>query len=55
MVLTSHSTLSFCTIFWAKLKLIDNDDNNDKYNNNRHISIEIINFEKTETTWDEYR
>ena len=23
---------------------------NDRYNNNRHISIEIINFEKTETT-----
>ena len=39
---------------WAKLKQIDNNDNNGKYNN-RHISTEIINFEKTETTWDEYR
>ena len=27
---------------------------NAKYNNNRHISIEIINFKKTETTWDEH-
>ena len=35
-----------------KLKQIDN---NDKYNNARQISIEIINFKKTETTWDEYR
>ena len=25
-----------------------------KYSNNRHISIEIINFAKSETTWDEY-
>ena len=42
-------------LFEAKLKLIDNNDNDDKYNSNRHILIEIINFEKTETTWDEYR
>ena len=27
----------------------------DKYNNNTHISTEIINFEKTENTWDECR
>ena len=26
-----------------------------KNNNNRHISIEIIDSEKSETTWDEYR
>ena len=36
------------------MKEIDNNDNNDKYNNNRHISIEINYFEKTETNWDEY-
>ena len=35
------------------MKWIDNNNNDDdKYNNNRHISIEIINSEKTETTWD---
>ena len=43
-------TLQF---FKAKLKWIDNNDNNDKYNNNRYISIEITKFEKIETTWDE--
>ena len=37
------------------MKSIDNNDNNDKYNNNRQISIEIISSEKSETTWDEYR
>ena len=37
------------------MKLIDNDDNDDKYNNNKQISIEIISSEKSETTWDEYR
>ena len=36
------------------MKRIDNDDKDDKYNNNRHISIEIINPQKTETTWDEH-
>ena len=36
------------------MKWIDNNDNDDKYNNNRQISIEIINSEKTDTTWDEY-
>ena len=36
------------------MKWIDNDDKDDKYNNNRHISIEIINPQKTETTWDEH-
>ena len=35
------------------MKWIDNNDN-DKYNNNRHKSIEITNSEKTATTWDEY-
>ena len=25
------------------------------YNSNEHISIKIINSEKTETIWDEYR
>ena len=34
---------------------MDNNDNNDKYSNNRHISSKIVNFEKTATTWDEYR
>ena len=28
------------------MKWTDNDDNDDKYNNNRHTSIEIINSEK---------
>ena len=40
------------------MKQIDNNDNNnnnDKYNNSRHISIEIIDSQKTETTWDEHR
>ena len=37
---------------WNELIINDNDD---KYNNNRHRSIEIINSVKTETTWDEYR
>ena len=37
------------------MKWIDNNDNNDKYNNNRHISTEMINSKKTETIWDEYR
>ena len=37
------------------MKWLDNNDNDNKYNNNRHISIEIIISEKTETTWDEYR
>ena len=36
------------------MKWIDNNDNDDEYNNNRHISIETINSEKSETTWDEY-
>ena len=36
------------------MKWIDNNDNDDKYINNRHISIETINSEKTEFTWDEY-
>ena len=31
------------------MKWIDNNDNDDKYDNNRHISTEIINSEKTET------
>ena len=31
------------------------DNDNDKYDNNRHIFIEIINSEKTETVWDKYR
>ena len=29
---------------------MDNNDNNDKYSNNRHISSKIVNFEKTATT-----
>ena len=29
---------------------LNNNDNNDKYSNNRHMPIEIINFEKIETT-----
>ena len=36
------------------MKWIDNNDHDDKYNNNRRISIGIINSEKAETTWDEY-
>ena len=36
------------------MKWIGNNDNDDKYSNNRHISIEIINTEKSEATWDEY-
>ena len=36
------------------MKWNDNNDNDDKYSNNRHISIEIVNSEKTETTLDEY-
>ena len=36
------------------MKWNDDNDNDDKYNNNRHISIEITDSEKTETTWDEY-
>ena len=36
------------------MKWIDNNDNDGKYNNNRHIFIEILNSEKTEPTWDEY-
>ena len=51
----SHSAFALCTVFKAKLKWIDNNGNDGKYNNNRHISIEIINSEKTEITWDEYR
>ena len=54
-LLISHSAFSLCNIFQAKLKWIDTNDNDDKRNNNRHISIEIINSEKTEITWDEYR
>ena len=27
----------------------------DNSKSHRHISIEIVNAEKTETTWDEYR
>ena len=45
----------FVLFFQAKLKWMDNNDNDDKYNNNRHISTEIINSKKTETAWDEYR
>ena len=37
------------------MKWIGNNDNDDKYSNDRHISIEIINSEKTETTCYEYR
>ena len=37
------------------MKKVDNNDNDVKYNSNRHLSIEIINFEKTETTCDECR
>ena len=51
LVLISRSAFSLCTFF----SQIDNNDNNDKYHNNKHISIEIINFEKTGTTCDEYR
>ena len=29
---------------------MDNNDNNDKYSNNRHISSKIVNFEKTAFT-----
>ena len=36
------------------MKWVDNNDNDDKCNNNRHISIEMINSEQTETTFDEY-
>ena len=54
-LLISRSTFQLCTIFEDKLKWIDNNDNDDKYSNNRHISIEIIYSEKTEKTWDEYR
>ena len=36
------------------MKGIDNNDNDDKYNNNKHMSIEIVNSEKIETTCDEY-
>ena len=54
-MLISHSAFSLCTISKAKLKEVDDNDNNDKYNNNRQISIEITDSEKTETTWDEYR
>ena len=32
------------------MKGIDNNDNDEKYNNNKHMSIEIINSEKIETT-----
>ena len=49
-LLIIQSAFSLCTIFYAKLKWIDNNNN---YNSNIHN--EIINFEKTETTWDEYR
>ena len=54
-MLIRHSDFSLCAIFWAKLKQIDNNDNDDKYNNNTHISTEIINPGKNKTTWDEYR
>ena len=54
MVLISHVDFSLCTIFKPNWNKFDINDNNDKYSN-RHISIEIINFEKTETTWGEYR
>ena len=37
------------------MKLTDNNDINHKYDNNGNISIEKINSEKAETTWDEYR
>ena len=50
----SHSAFSLCTIFWAQLKWIDNNDNDNKYNSNRHIFTEKINYEKTETSRDEY-
>ena len=33
---------------------LPNNDNNDEHKNNRHIFIEIIHSEKTETTWHEY-
>ena len=32
------------------MKKINNCNNNDSYNNNGHISIEIINFEKTKNS-----
>ena len=32
------------------MKWINNNENDDKYNNNRHISTEIIDSERTETT-----
>ena len=42
--------------FLSQIEKIDNNDNNDKYNNNRYnISSETVNFEKTETSGDEYR
>ena len=37
------------------MKWVDNNDNDDKCNNNRHISIEMINSAKADTIGDEYR
>ena len=54
-VLIISSAFSLCTVFWTKLEQIDNNNNNDKYNNNRHKCIEKIDSKQTETTWDEYR
>ena len=55
-ICVNYSQCFFTSYFFkVKLKEIDNNDNNDKYNNNRHISIEIINSKETETTWDQYR
>ena len=48
--LVSHGPFSLCTIFLSQTEMNYNNDNDDKYNNNRHVSIEIINSEKTETT-----
>ena len=37
------------------MKWIDNNDNNDKYNNSKQISFDLISSEKTETIRDKYR
>ena len=37
------------------MKITDNNDNNDNYNNNGFISNKIIHSVKTETIWDECR
>ena len=49
-VLIISSAFSLYTVFWAKLKQIDNNNNNDKYDNNRHKCIEKIDSKQTETT-----